>query len=771
MQSTTSLDVGYRPIRIGFLVRAGNINDVVWAAGVNTLLAGGVFNPIIPVSTRKDLSERLIERFNVDILTAAAAEDKELDTFQSKYPFLVIPFRASGELFMEEWETHKNVPVCLDSLNLIDRIWETEFKHKPDDFQSNCSLLRWQDTDEARDLFAVVFGYYPSSLNLRDNFEEAFLSGLRAKEVTLQSGAPIDPALSSSITPIRNTALDMTGYGGSYLSTTITNGNGIYVGDANNFDDLVAFWNLRAAGLKIQFLPQEFPQRFEQFIDAHLQQLDKQQSRPSNREDWITVHYGAGESHSDVEMFRRIHEKHEKAQEFIKPFRTTKRLLLYAYDDFTWNERNLKPTVFYLSKSQTLANVEERYGRYAVTINMQDMPVASKRRRPFEMQHLVASVQTLGEFAYEGHTLNVPYIRQLNDFYGMQIGFDPWRIRVEENGIGVIINAADSYITLFPAYHESVLMRVLAYADIKAELSQAGLIAKRIIEQMGGLDGSGIFKIRGVRQLIHELKTDEFVSTGEATRKIWADGQFKNYQRMYSRTGVKGVFESLLKKEVFRAGLELVCDHCKLKNWLSLGEIDESWNCAYCGHASKTSLHLKDRGDWRFRKSGLFAKDNNQEGAIPVILILMQLAEVSRPRSLIYTPSLNLKTETVTCETDLCVVEYGSWRGVEIGIGECKSEKGTITSGDVENLAKVREKLVAKGFHCYLIFSKTADSFNPDELGYFRDLKDKGIPLILFLNKELEPNRPYDNSELRNKYDYSLEGMARNSVHIYIGDE
>lgn len=773
MYSTINLIVGRRPLRVGFLVRAGNVDDVVKAAGINTMLAGGVFNPLIPVPTQSDMAERLIHHFNVDVLTAVE-QDQELETFRGKYPFLSIPFKGGGELFMEDWETQKNVPVCLDSLNIIDNVWETELKHKPDGFQSSCSLLRWQDADEARNLFAVSFGFFPSSFNLREDFEQAFLKGLRAREVALHPDATVDPSAAADINPLRATSLGLAGYGGAYLVTDLSNGNGIYVGDANSFDDLVAFWNLRAAGLRVEFLPQNFPDRFEQFINAHLQRLDQHQTQPSNVEDWITVHYGAGDSSSVEEKFRRLHEKHERAQEFLKPFRTTKRLLLYEYDDWTWHERNLKPVVFYLDRSEALANVERKYERYAVTINLQMKPVGGGRRRRVEKQYLVASVQTLGEFAYEEHTLNLPFIRQLNDFYGMEVAFDPWKVRVEEGGLGVVVDATDNHVTLFPVYQEKLLRRVLAYAGIQAELSQAGLITKRITERIGGLENGRIFKIRGVRQLIHELKTDENVSKGDMTRKIWANGQFQSHRDLYSRTGTDGVFESLLKKEIFRAGLELICDHCKLRNWLSLREIDDVWTCSYCGHAGQTSLHLKDRGDWRFRKSGLFSKDNNQEGAIPVILTLMQFIQVLSIHRLIYTPSMNLKTDSVSCETDFCVMHHGSWRGIEIGVGECKSEKGKVTRDDVENLAAVRENLIAKGLHCYLIFSKTADSFEPEEVEYFRGLKERKIPYILFLNKELEPRRPYDKytqDQLPNKYASSLEEMARNSAHVYTPDE
>lgn len=135
---------------------------------------------------------------------------------------------------------------------------------------------------------------------------------------------------------------------------------------------------------------------------------------------------------------------------------------------------------------------------------------------------------------------------------------------------------------------------------------------------------------------------------------------------------------------------------------------------------------------------------------------------------------MNLKTESMSCETDLCIMQYGSWRGIEIGIGECKSEKGSITQDDVEHLAAIRENLVAKGLNCYLIFSKSADAFDTEELELFRGLKKERIPLILLLNKELEADEPYSkytDSQLRSRFVGSLEEMARNSMTIHFPEE
>ncbi len=47
--TVTSVNVAYRPVRVGCLVREGVIDDVVAAAALNTMAWGGMFNPLIPV--------------------------------------------------------------------------------------------------------------------------------------------------------------------------------------------------------------------------------------------------------------------------------------------------------------------------------------------------------------------------------------------------------------------------------------------------------------------------------------------------------------------------------------------------------------------------------------------------------------------------------------------------------------------------------------------------------------------------------------------------
>ena len=48
-----NLGIEFRPLRVGMLVRAGNLDDLVAAGGLNTMLAGGISNPLIPISDDK----------------------------------------------------------------------------------------------------------------------------------------------------------------------------------------------------------------------------------------------------------------------------------------------------------------------------------------------------------------------------------------------------------------------------------------------------------------------------------------------------------------------------------------------------------------------------------------------------------------------------------------------------------------------------------------------------------------------------------------------
>ena len=89
--STINLSVKYRPVKIGFLVEFGDINALVKAAGMNNLLWGGIYNPIIPVSKGTTFAEKLMKLFSVDVL-CPINHTAPINKLIKKYNFLKIPF-------------------------------------------------------------------------------------------------------------------------------------------------------------------------------------------------------------------------------------------------------------------------------------------------------------------------------------------------------------------------------------------------------------------------------------------------------------------------------------------------------------------------------------------------------------------------------------------------------------------------------------------------------------------------------------------------------
>jgi hypothetical protein len=64
------------------------------------------------------------------------------------------------------------------------------------------------------------------------------------------------------------------------------------------------------------------------------------------------------------------------------------------------------------------------------------------------------------------------------------------------------------------------------------------------------------------------------------------------------------------------------------------------------------------------------------------------------------------------CEIDFIAIRHRHGE-IECAIGEAKAAGGTITDDDVSQLKTVAKLLRNAGIEAYLVFSKTADAFEP----------------------------------------------------------
>jgi hypothetical protein len=425
------------------------------------------------------------------------------------------------------------------------------------------------------------------------------------------------------------------------------------------------------------------------------------------------------------------------------------------------------------------ASVAEDRNRTIVSVQLPEKPTAQDI--DYSQQKLVISVGTGLWLSPEAdRTLATPYLPELNEFFRQSIGFLSEGVRVQQDGFGIIENVSSSSVSFFTLQTSQVISEFFKFFGIRAELSEAGRIAKRLIQQMGGFQGCRPFKFPGVRALIEKYGPLESFTRGAATSVI---GQVSdrpvNFPRLYAEGGLlspSSTFDYLLNRKVFRAGLKFLCPNCNLEFWMALEPLADEVTCDYCGERFNVGTQLKDR-DWRFRRSGLFGMENHQEGAIPVTVTLQQL-DTSLTRALgfrLLSTSLNLHPAGANinaCETDLVALTQDHEGRIELAIGECKSNgpKHEITEDDVKNLSAVANAFPPDRVTVYLIFSKTGE-FSPSEIQRCSMLQESHPNRVIMLSaRELEPYHVYERTakefNIRPTV-ISLRNMAEATPHIF----
>lgn len=762
--ANTTLYVNYRPLRIGMVVREGKVEDIVRAAELNTLLWGGIYNPIIPVSSDNKLTSQLVGLFQVDLLYPVN-NSPEVEAFIDQQGHLRWP-NPYDKLLFHQLDREIRMGV-LDVSNIINHYWETEFKNTK---RSNCVFPTWSKKDPLASVFALEFGNYPDDPKLSFDHKTGYLRGLRAKKHRIVKGNAVDVSLYGKMKPIFLTEdrLVLSSNGGGWDS------NGVYLGEPDNPEDLINFWDLRAAAINLHFVPIGDVSRVKTFIKKHMEYVRK-------RDTAQRFPRGIGLWYRDVigeEVVKRI------GDEFIEQGQTRSHCRV---SEHLWNGLNIKPPKPEFESKSLLAGVDWTHGTPSVSFQLPVKP--AQKNRENSDQDLVIEIKPLGgEYEYKDHTLTFPLLPDLNEWYSRNAVFLPDELRVGKDSFGVIVDIGDETSNVHPIKNQEIITKLFARAEIEAKPSKPGLIAQRLVEQLGDLDDCRVFKIRGVRKLIASLSPTEFIARSTAEQRIRdvdenGNPSLDDHKSLYIQKRdtpdltAKEVFDYLLDKNVFTIGLAPVCPNCELEFWLSLRDADEQIKCEYCGFEFKVAPQLRDRGDFRFRRSGLFGRSDNQEGAIPVILTLLQLLRRSGMGKFMHTTGLKLDStiHDLDCEVDLVVVGKKSFENkVTMLIGECKT-RDPISDQDIQNMLKVKETLEQSGIEVYLLFAKTS-AFTQEELERFKPLVAQDIYPILFTTHELEPYEPYDyyhkhNISLPHMYTHQFNEMGVNSYEIYLRKE
>jgi hypothetical protein len=745
------VNVAYRPIRIGWCVREGNWDHVRKALRLTHTLWGGRYNPIIPVDNRS-LASDLVNLFRVDALFPLADNDDSLKKFVEAFPWLPWPSFHKG-LFVQG--SAGTVATFLDIYHPVRHLFDDYIKGRTDR-QFVATQFSWENGDPLADVFLCTFGQYPSKKEISKDYDDFVTQNLRAVRVKLKLTEELSPDIFQAFT-----LSTLTGHMLEWEVPPREANAGLYVGSSTKFEDIVNFWNIRATDAQVFFFDPAQEQRIGKSMDQFVQGLDRRAGSSASWTDRPPIWALAGElAHN---RFKANAVRHDVTAD-------------------TWNGYNLKPARFYIGeKYSLLASLDETIPEPSLSIQLPEKPFFAEPE--FHVQELaveiwvISSLRNQSEFVFD-----TPFIPEMNVVYGRNLSLEWNKARAETPGISIITGATSDHITLRSVLKHRLMSAIFETFGMKAELSKPGRIAMRLIQQMGGIQGCRVFKIPGVRDLIAKFGPQTPFTRSGAVQTIGRNDptgapQFSEYEGLYIEFREQGplkpehAFTFLLKRGVFQTGLSLVCPNCELDSWTQLDDLATEIKCELCGKQFLITPQLRDR-DWNYRRSGLFGRDNHQEGTIPVAVSLQQIDTVLHSAILSTNMDLSPKTATIEeCETDLVVIEQGYLEDkVSIAIGECKTGGLEISEEDVRKLSKVADALDRDHLESYIIFSKLAP-FSEAEVERCRRAQTLDrYRVILLSNRELEPYFVYERTEKEfaiRSTAISLEDLAAATHDVY----
>jgi hypothetical protein len=765
---TIRVDISYRPLRVGWAIKAGDIAAFRHAVRLSYALWGGRYNPILIVDNDEEETKYLVDLFRVDLIVPLGTDDAVL-ALPKRFPYLINP-NHHDSLFVGSPGKRK-YPQILDIENAIAYLFDRADWQRIK--QRGLRLYTWQSDDPLTDVFLIHCGDYPSAEETSIDYRMILKHAADATEHALPANAPIPADLQQhpSIPFIGRVGMER-----HYSIHAQRDMPGFFIGDARDVADLVACWNLRATDTPVWFVDPQHIDRYAQIIPV----LEKwMRQSVAHRHEWDRA-VGLWSRRDDTEEVR-------------KPFESMN-LIFSHVTKHLWNGLNLHAPMMHLGSASVLGVVSHEQEKVKVAFALSEKPFSGGIW--FHSQHLVASI-SFGSGLFDAHhTLQPPHVPELNEFYARTMHFMYDRLRIEPERVGLVIDANDNDAFLYALPVSELMERIFDMASLDARLSSSGLIVRQLIARLDDLQGARAFKIPGVRRLFRTYGPTDTFTKKSALQLIGSTdpetplAKFSDHEHLYieprprevTKLTPGAVFSYLVAKGLFRIGVDLTCPHCRLRSWTALDSLKHRVICELCGDehdATRQLVHTQ----WHYRRSGVLGTERNAQGAVPVALTLQQLqTTLHDARSGMYSPSLNLKPKSGAnlpeCEVDfvwlLPHMSRMSERKTAIILGECK-DQGPIGldefEKDVANLRRIADALPEHRFSTFVLLSKLAP-FTAEEIQRARTLNTRYRQrAILLTARELEPYFIYERTKLEfeNIRDYggSPEDLAATTAEIY----
>lgn len=706
-----------RPARLAFLIDKPEPQILEEVFRLNTLVWGGMFNPVVVMdgTSRKrvgrhymfegDTYEREVilqlEEFDPDFLIDYSG----VQITPALNRFRILPRQG---LRWNPWG-REEILYFLEAWPFVFDYWSREFRflQKP---PLKFAYIDFTSADRLKTYLAARFGGYPEG-HPGDKWLE---NSLDAKSVVYDESFRKSFRINDWAFPIAFSTLK--------IEARLPNSLGSYcffLFDPCDMFDVVDFWNLRAAGFRIFPLPID---HYQDFCESAKTFAEVSQYRINSRiENWVEIIKGG--SVDDAEL--------DKAGEWlrttgIQPDRVSLRGWVPRFGSRHYRvspEIEVRPVLS--KRSDEIVVVTDSYGTLKLPMPECELDGTSLS------QHWATDLQFFGASDAK-HTFRIPWLHpECDRVVGFRIGhgFEAEASRVSKEGI-VAIRSGDKgnlsleepkVIDVFRAYLKD---GGLAYH----ETSSPGLALERILDQLGGLFHCRVFQNAGVREVIEGLSGGTHMHAEEIRTTLYKaiDGDKDKKQNECQR-----ILKTLIGAKVLRQGLRLQCERCQRHDWYHMSEAGEEFKCKKCFYVQP--VPLLDKCPWHYVSDGLFRLEGKVAGSLTSILSLAFLQSYLQQHDLKYVPSFDYTDDSGSAERDFAVLssEFFS-EDVDVIIGECKTAKG------LDDKQKKDTRSLGEKTGAFLAFSTLSSNFTDGDKKFFEELVAANLHPILLTRKHLE---------------------------------
>lgn len=695
-----SLTVRVRPLRVAFLVDPSDRAGLLSAIEACTFLWGGSFNPIIPAYKRtpkrweshrvrklpqpQEIITGYLDAFDPDVVVQVGiCEGRE---YQVGHRDIV----NLADLIAGISETH-SPKYGIGFLEVLADFVDKELKFKRNDDLK----LVFPKLPRAFGLFfASIFGKLPLPA-------EQISKGYYGKHLDVGFPQTTLENFLGLLEPHNFFPRRLTSWALEYKPLREPQ---LFICDASSPQDIIDYWNLRAAGYCVVPIPI---------------QISSFESVKKFARDFIEENYRPYQQTLDVFNRTTVQRSRTLTEDAVKTFcdslqiplaekkQEPKYSLRWWYPRLwdAWARENTQEGVL----KPYAHEVELRIPENEESLKLRSHDPKIKLFRAYSGEPRFAN-----DFSFRFYGSKEPMTevfpegsRELSSAIGRG-NYRDWRF--SSSGPVFLASNEQDLIFLDLPRAEAVMTEWFRERGWKVSLSPSGRMASQLVKQLDGARGAWLLAHKGVIELLAKLEKEGGMPREDVMARL---------NQVISSDGLRFTSERFLERLIevsaLRLGAKIQCPVCTRHNWYELDALKYQLRCRFCLSDFDVPVHSpKEMIAWTYRAHGPFASSVSQ-GAFSVLLVLKFLSGRGLHDNGI-TPlfSYTAKKDSKELEADLtCLYKPSAWRETRTQIvhAECKSFN-SFKQDDI-----TRMKVLASEFPgAFLIFATLKDHLLPAEI-------------------------------------------------------